>query len=151
MFKRILVAMDDTEPGRHALGKAIELAAVTGAQLRVLHVLDLADLARDAEFVNWSEQSAERMNAGQALVDAAVARAREATVDADGVLLPVETKEQKVDETVVAQAADWSADLIVLGTHGRSGLSRLLHGSVAEAVLRAASRPVLLFPPGKDE
>lgn len=146
MFKRILLGMDDSDPSQMALERAIELAALVGAELRVLHVLDLTDLAQDAEFVNGSEQSAGRMSEGQTLVDEAVRRAQAASVEAGGVLAPVQTTDKKVEDIVVEQADEWSADLIVLGTHGRAGLTRLLRGSVAEAVLRAAGRPVLLFP-----
>ncbi len=56
----------------------------------------------------------------------------------------LETMDRPVPDAIIEQARKWRADLIVLGTHGRRGLSRLVMGSAAEGVVRAAHVPVLL-------
>jgi nucleotide-binding universal stress UspA family protein len=57
----------------------------------------------------------------------------------------IETIGHRVADVIAAEAAAWPADLIVVGTHGRRGVNRLLLGSVAEGVARVATRPVLLI------
>ena len=77
------------------------------------------------------------------IVLAARDRAQAAGVSAD--TLCVECFARRTSDVIVEQAAAWPADLIVIGTHGRRGVSRLMLGSDAEQVLRLASVPVLLI------
>jgi nucleotide-binding universal stress UspA family protein len=67
-------------------------------------------------------------------------------VDSEGMMLRASLKEQEPVAAIIDTAMTWPADLIVMGTHGRSGFERLLLGSVAEKVLRKAPCPVLTVP-----
>jgi nucleotide-binding universal stress UspA family protein len=61
-------------------------------------------------------------------------------------LIVIDTLNRRIPEAIADDAEAWPADLIVIGTHGRRGLSRLFVGSVAEGVVRLAAKPVLLIP-----
>jgi nucleotide-binding universal stress UspA family protein len=76
------------------------------------------------------------------LVDDAATRLRAARFEADGLVV-----EGDVSDALLDMAADWGADLIVLGSHGRRGLDRLLLGSVSEVVLRHTTCSVLIVRP----
>ncbi len=144
MFKRILVAVDGSTTSDQALQEAIRLAKEQQAQLRVVHVVDLIILS-------WPElgditaiQEAFRQS-GRVVLAKAEAALRAAGVTAETKLIEAETLGQRVADAIAAEAESWPADLIVIGTHGRRGLDRLLLGSVAEGVTRVASKPVLLI------
>ena len=80
--------------------------------------------------------------AGRSVLDAAEALARREDIKSDSVLL--ETLGGPAADMILAQAKEWAADLIVMGTHGRRGLARMVMGSDAEGVLRGSNVPVLL-------
>jgi nucleotide-binding universal stress UspA family protein len=86
-------------------------------------------------------QQAVRSTGERALAQAA-AQAKRSGISAETALLDVPG--ERIAAVIDKDAKDWKADLIVIGTHGRSGLSRMLLGSVAEGVVRGASVPVLL-------
>jgi len=71
--------------------------------------------------------------------------ARGAGVAVETRLIEIDTLGHRIPEVIVADAEAWPADLIVICTHGRSGLSRMFLGSVAEGVVRVATKPVLLI------
>jgi nucleotide-binding universal stress UspA family protein len=144
MFKHILVTVDGSPAAGQALQQAIKLAKEMGAQLRIMHVVN------EATF-NWPEggQMSEVIGAFQAagnkILAEAEAEARQAGVAAETRMAEIETIGHRVADVIAAEAAAWPADLIVVGTHGRRGVNRLLLGSVAEGVARVATRPVLLI------
>jgi len=144
LYQRILVPVDGSKTSDLGLQEAIRLARVTGGKLRILHVIDDLSfaLALDAYAGGTGEWLAEMRQQGQKLLDHAVGIAAEAGIQAEGALR--ERLAGKLVEAVVAETTGWPADLIVLGTHGRRGLGRLMMGSDAEAILRAATIPVLL-------
>ena len=74
----------------------------------------------------------------------AAALARKAGVNAETGLLEVQQMNDRIADELAREARKWPADLIVVGTHGRRGLSHLFLGSVAETIMRVAPRPVLL-------
>jgi len=78
------------------------------------------------------------------VLDKAAAKAKDSGIQASTKLLKVDKLKVQVADLIAAEAEDWPADLIVVGTHGRQGVRRLLLGSVAESVARVASTPVLL-------
>ena len=155
MYQRILVPIDGSATSERALQEAIKLAAGK-AQLRLVYVIEEA-YPLDAEgfaFIDYAAlQEAVRKTGERALAQAAE-KARNSGVTAQTALL--EANGERVASVIDGEALNWPADLIVIGTHGRSGLSRLLLGSVAEDVVRGASVPVLLVraectqPFGKD-
>ena len=143
MYQRILVPIDGSATSERALQEAIKLAAGK-AQLRLVFVMEEVYLL-DAEgyaFIDYAAlQEAVRHTGERALAQAAEI-VRQSGVTAETALL--EVAGERVASVIDGEARRWSADLIVIGTHGRSGLSRLLLGSVAEGVVRGAPVPVLL-------
>lgn len=149
MYERILVPMDGSGSSMMALEQALAMAlavarlsgaapALQGAaqqtpQVHVLYVLD--DALDQREFVTEGNET----------LAAAVKRGAEAGVDVRAQMRPANGA--SLAAAILAQARDLSADLIVLGTHGRRGLRRAIIGSVAEEVIRESPIPVLL--PGR--
>jgi nucleotide-binding universal stress UspA family protein len=140
---RILVPIDFSPPARAALQYARFLADKLGASVEVLHVFEppgyvgpdtLALVPITAGQHEWGETRAE--------VERQVEEFLAQTAGAPATRT-VRVEAGEPSETILRVAADDRADLVVMGTHGRTGLSRLLIGSVAEAVLRRASCPVL--------
>jgi len=144
MFKRILVAVDGSSTSDQALQEAIQLAKELQAQLRIVHAVDLRDIYLSADFVDPLELSNVVTKSGQEILRKAQALAESTGIAVETQLLKMEAMGQRIPEMIAADAEAWPADLIVICTHGRSGLSRLLMGSVAEGVVRVATKPVLL-------
>ncbi len=142
MYKRILVAVDGSEISNHALQEALKLAGDERSQLRITHAVDTVPPTTGETFFDFDAYRRSALLAGQDVLDHAIKLASLAGVDAEMAL--VETQGYHPSAAVVAEAKRWSADIIVIGTHGQSGLVRLLLGSVAEGVVRNAPVPVLL-------
>jgi len=143
MYRRILVALDGSPVSQRALREAKRLAAAGKAQLRLLHVLDAFALTLRMQSSGTPDRAyALERAAAQARVDRANAAAKAAGLKASGRV--VENFSQRIADLILREAKDWRADLLVLGTHGRRGLSRLVLGSDAEQVVRQASVPVLM-------
>jgi nucleotide-binding universal stress UspA family protein len=144
MYQQILVPIDGSPTSRHGLDEAIRVAKLTQGRLRLLHVIDELSfaLAMDA----YAGYAGDWLNVlrenGRRLLDEAAATAQAAGIEADQVLC--DSFAGSVHQVVNAEAAKWPADLIVLGTHGRRGVGRVVMGSSAEHILRYASVPVLL-------
>lgn len=144
MFKRILVAVDASQTGELALETAIGLATESQAQLRIVHVVDTANINIGAELADQYKVSASLVDNAQKILNPAERIADAAGVAAEASLITIDALNKRIPEAIADDAEAWSADLIVIGTHGRRGLSRLLLGSVAEGVTRLATKPVLL-------
>lgn len=144
LYQRILVPIDGSETSQCGLQEAIRLAKAGGGQLRLFHVIDDLSfaLAMDAYSGQQADWLTTMREAGAQLVNDAKNSAAAAGVNAEGVLH--ESVGTRLADAVAAEAAKWPADLIVLGTHGRRGVDRLLLGSGAEDVLRSAPTPVLV-------
>jgi nucleotide-binding universal stress UspA family protein len=151
MYQRILVPVDGSRTSQRGLGEAIALARVTGGRLLLLHVVD--ELAFSMSVDGFSGFTSDLLSLLRESGEQLLAKAR-AQVEAAG--LPAETLmldsfRGRVCDLVVEQAKSWAAELIVIGTHGRRGASRLLLGSDAEQVLRLAPVPVLLVRAPDDD
>lgn len=145
MYTRILVPLDGSETAWHALETALQLAASTSAELRAVYVIDVPMMAFDAPGFDPSIIRDAYEQEGRRVTDDAEARMKEHGVTGTTRIEEAEPG-QDVAERVLLAAADWKADLITMGTHGRRGLRRLMLGSVAERVVRSATLPVLLVP-----
>ena len=137
-LKRMIVAVDFSEQSRNALYDAIELAKPFDAQIILLHVVEAIVFPPDVEVVELAVL-ARRLNeeAAKLLSEWRKEAAPQARVRED---LRAGTPYREIVEA----ADEHNADLLVLGTHGRTGLSRLLIGSTAERVMRQAPCPVLV-------
>lgn len=142
-YQRILVPIDGSATSERALQEAVRLADGQ-SRLRLVYVLEEV-FPLDTEgyaFIDYSSlQEAVRLTGERALAQAAE-KVRQSGKAVETALL--EMKGERIASVIEGASRQWPADLIVIGTHGRSGLSRLLLGSVAEGVVRSASVPVLL-------
>lgn len=145
MFKRILVAVDGSHTADQALQEAIKLSKELQAQLRIVHIVDTLNINLDTEFPSPPELTDAIIKNGQAVLRNAEAVAKKAGVAVESHLIEIETLGFRIAEAIAADAEAWAADVIVLCTHGRKGLSHLFMGSVAEGVVRVATKPVLLI------
>ncbi|HZR02576.1 MAG TPA: universal stress protein [Burkholderiales bacterium] len=144
MYKRILAPIDGSPTSNQGLVEAVALAADQRAELMLLHVLDaLVWMADLTGMENVSELPAFLRKNREELLAEAKKSIAEQGVEAQTVLR--ETLGGRVAEMILKEAGDWGADLIVMGTHGRRGLTHLVLGSDAEAVLHGARVPVLLI------
>ncbi len=148
MYKRILVAVDGSETSNLALKEAIELAKDQHAALRLIHVVDLTLIYTDLGAPFALEYQKALQAAGEKVVTACSAVVRDAGIEFDTATVGIDMVGQHIYEAIDDEAKRWQADLIVIGTHGRRGIRRLLLGSVAEGVTRVASKPVLLIRGG---
>jgi nucleotide-binding universal stress UspA family protein len=144
MYQRILVPFDGSAASAKGLDEASSLAKLTGAELRVVHQVQVLNFATGSEpYKAYTEDVIPHTRrVGEQILEQARARAAASGIDVQTVLL--EDLASRVSDLVVEQAKAWNADLIVLGTHGRRGIGRLLLGSDAEQIVRSASVPVLL-------
>jgi len=138
IFQKILVAVDDAPISAHAADIAAELAQLAGAELAFIHVID-AELVNAADtgiqpyvFVASAKEDARN------LIEDFRKRLPQKMAALD--FVPIGTPLTEI----VNAAKDWPADLIVIGSHGRGGIRRVLLGSVAEGVMRNAPCPVLV-------
>jgi nucleotide-binding universal stress UspA family protein len=143
MYTRILVPVDGSDCSGAALDHGLRLAHEQQAEVRLVHVID-TEVLYTFEGVNVAPIEAAWRQAGQEILDGAERYARQAGITKTSAAL-LETGGRRVAAVIVAECAHWSADLIVMGTHGRHGLEHLLLGSVAEGIVRTTLVPVLLI------
>jgi nucleotide-binding universal stress UspA family protein len=140
MYRRILAAVDGSYICSLALQEAFKLANETKAKLHLVHVIDNTPAVEGG----LNPEAFHRMirEDGNDLLRKVAELAAQAGVEADTELL--EAIPRKFSKAIVNEARRWEADLIVMGTHGRIGIARLVLGSVAEGVLHITPVPVLL-------
>jgi len=143
MFKRIEVPIDGSSTSLLALETAVGLAKQQNAAVRVIQVIDLGPMYRGA-LSGVSIANLERAIIQGAETDLANAAAIAGKAGMGVETALIQGNERRISRVIVDDANRWGADLVVVGTHGRHGLARLVLGSVAEGIARAASVPVLL-------
>ena len=132
LFARVLVPLDHSSAAAAAL--ALTRANFPDAELRLLHVIDPGQLAGsitstvspDVQREELEQKAAQRLSHLRTAGDEFVIRVG------------------KPAEVIIKEAEEWQADLITMGTHGRTGFDHFLHGSVAEQVVRHSRLPVLI-------
>ncbi|MGO9980764.1 MAG: universal stress protein [Candidatus Sulfotelmatobacter sp.] len=139
LFDKILCAVDFDESSTVVLNFARELAQQNDATLCVLHVAPLPLNATEFSPIPMDPYPVWEKTARAELEKLAAAH-----LGGRGVSYKIETRSGEAADGILAQAQEMEADLIVLATHGRRGVSHFLIGSVAERVIRRASRPVLV-------
>ena len=142
MFKHILVPVDGSPTAQFAVEKAIQLAKAFNSHVSTIFVIDPYPFTGVG--TDFAYGQAEYLSAATAEANAAVKAAKAAFIEAD---IPVEASviESHTAWRGVVQAAEsMQVDLIVMGSHGRSGLEKLVLGSVTQAVLSHTKLPVLV-------
>lgn len=146
MYKRILVATDGSTLSKKAVSSAVELAALSGAELVAVKVTPRypqsyfeGSLPLSATEISKIEN--QWTDAAQKVVDAVAKAAKAKGVSVKAVVV----KSDVVSDAVIATAKKHKVDLIVMASHGRRGIKRLLLGSETQQVLTHASVPVLVL------
>jgi nucleotide-binding universal stress UspA family protein len=147
IFNKILIPVDGSSASMAGVYEAIRIASSQPPSLRLLHVVDEM----------YFDETFEMGTIGQMIMETTRGEAERILKEARDVLaayaLSAESRltnahDSRVATQIIREAAEWGADLIVMGTHGRRGLARLALGSSAEEVARASSVPVLLVRAG---
>ncbi len=137
--KRILVALDGSVPSKRALENALSLGRESGAKIYLIRVLGL-----------HQEEGEPISTSGQKLLQELKKSLEQTKAEVEKQGMECETLVHigpDIDQFIIQEAKDNQIDLIAMGTHGRSGLSGLLMGSVARKVLCRAPCPVMIIPP----
>lgn len=145
MFKRILVPVDGSETSTKALVEALQLARESGGQVRIMHLVEgLTPMAMDPYGAAWTGDMLDALKkGGEQILSDSLEIARAAGVPADTEIF--DTFGERLAEAVVDAVSRFKADLVVVGTHGRRGIPRLLLGSGAEEIVRMVPVPVLVM------
>lgn len=149
MYQRILVPIDGSATSERALDEAIKIAQQQNAQVKVVHVLEDIWYFDNEDYLNYAELIQSMRGIGEKILAQAQTKLQQAGVAVEIKLL--ETQGERIASIIVAEAKNSLADLIIVGTHGRSGFSRMLMGSIAEGVVRTAHIPILLIRGSVDD
>ena len=141
LFKKILVPIDGSKTSDKALDYALRIAQDSKGLVRLVHCID------EPYFLGSQEYSGELMQIarenGNRILQAGTTTAKAMGVAVDHVL--IDRVAQRLGDSVADAAGHWGADLIVIGTHGRRGIGRVLLGSGSEQVMRLSPVPVLMI------
>lgn len=139
MSKTILVPIDFSEASDKALDYAVDLAKRLDARVVLMHAFEIPLVGfPDGVLAATAEIAGRILTASQKALDEAIEKRKGTGVEITPLL-----KQADPRDAIVGTAKELGADLVVMGTHGRRGLARALIGSVAEAVVRTSSVPVL--------
>jgi nucleotide-binding universal stress UspA family protein len=149
VFRRILHPSDFSPASVPAFRKAVEMARAGRARLLIVHVLPPVAQVPDVYIATRMYEGLLRAQRaqGQKELDRLVAKARRAGVRASSLLLDFGIEHERI----VRIARSTGSQLIVMGTHGRTGLAKMVLGSVAERVVTTARCPVLTVRSGDDD
>ncbi len=146
MYKRILVATDGSTLSKKAVRNAIDLAAAVGADLVALYVVPRYPVSYFEGGVTISMEDVERTEKqwsekGQAVVDAVQEAAQAEGIKAKAVVV----RSDLVAESIISAVKKQKCDLVVMASHGRKGIKRVLLGSETQHVLTHSTVPVLVL------
>jgi nucleotide-binding universal stress UspA family protein len=139
-FRKILVPVDGSNTSNKALDHALDMARESKAQVRLVHCIDELSLLNSHEYPGEMFQLVR--TGGENILKEGLSAAKGLGVDADTRL--IDRVGQRLGESVAEAAIDFSADLVVVGTHGRRGIGRVLLGSGCEQIIRMSPVPVLV-------
>ncbi|MGM0447371.1 MAG: universal stress protein [Methanobacteriota archaeon] len=146
LYDRILVPTDGSPEGELAVCHALDLAAVHGASVRAIYVVDTARYAGMPMETTWEGVGDLLYDDGEAALETVCELAADRDVNVETAVV-----EGSPSREIITHAEETGCDLVVMGTHGRGGIDRLLLGSVAEKVVRGSSVPVLTVRIGDEE
>ena len=145
MYKRILVPVDGSQTSNKALQAALQMSKESGGCIRIVHLIDAsAYLSGPPGYLSFPTDILGAMrDAGKKVLEDAASLAQAAGVQAETHMY--DSFDGRLADVVSDAALEWKADLVVVGTHGRRGVGRMLLGSGAEQILRQAPVPVLVI------
>lgn len=147
LYHRIIVPLDDSPCAQRGLRAAIDLAIDQRAQLKLITVVGAVTADYAGGELGWVEtgnlDTQLRDNATQQL-EQALTLAKSTGLSPEHEM--IEAHQGHVAEVIEQAAAEWAADLLVIGTHGRHGLERWLFGSMTEHLIRRPRLPILVIP-----
>lgn len=146
MYKKILVAIDGSDVADHAFESALQLAKTENAQLFALHVIESPHFYLPEAGIDPTPIHEAMVDEGERITQQARDRLKKEGVHGQSGMLDNFLSGHDTVDQIQHMADEFDADLVVMGTHGRSGFKRLMLGSVAEAFIRMSTRPVLLIP-----
>jgi nucleotide-binding universal stress UspA family protein len=142
VYQRIMVAVDGSATAERGLQEAIGFARDQKAKLAIVHVVDIVVVFGAGQFPGTYIAATREL--ANDIIERARETARAAGIEAEILSPEIVTSGYHVGDTIANVAREWHADLLVVGTHGRRGVSRMLIGSVAERIARMAPCPLLL-------
>lgn len=144
-YKNIMLAVDGSDASNAAVQEVIKLVTNQDVHLQVIHVVDESIFYAGGPSFDYISLIAELRQQGQTILDSAAHTIESQTsIKVEKSLLELKLLQGRMAELIIEKAQDWPADILVLGSHGRRGFSRLFLGSVAENIMRIATMPVLL-------
>ncbi len=144
MYKRIVVPVDGSETAQKALVTALQMARKSSGCVHLVHVIEgLTPMTADPYGAYSGDVIEVMRQSGRKILDDALELARAEGVQADTQLF--DNFGERLAEVVADSATRFNADLMVVGTHGRRGLGRVLMGSGAEQIIRLSPVPVLVL------
>ena len=146
IYKNIMLATDGSDVSNCALEEIIKLTKHQKTNVRLVHVVDESFVYYGGPGFDYPSLMASYREEGVHILEKAVQQlASQSSLHVDQRLLELKPFQGRIAEVIVEEAAEWPADLLVIGTHGRRGFSRFFLGSVAENIVRIATTPVLLI------
>ncbi len=136
-YQRLVIPTDGSKTSQQALEKGVQLARAMDAHVTGLYVIDNSAYAAFPGDIEWSQIKDMLAKESEKALGMVEEACKQAGIDCN-----VHVREGNPAEEIIAASKDY--DLIIMGTHGRSGLEHLLLGSVAEKVIRHADKPVLV-------
>ncbi len=146
IYKKILIATDGSEHSKHTVEYGVELARLSGARLYAVYVIDTAAFASIPMDAGWEMMYSLLQEEGRKATQSIEDMAGETEVQVEQVMLDGHPAHEIID---FANKND--IDVIIMGTHGKSGLDRFLLGSVTEKVIRSSNIPVFVVRTPSDK
>ncbi len=143
---KILLAIDDSKFSEAAIESVIRQATPQETEVRVLHVIEPIPIYPDGQAWGYGPEASQVLEEQRKEAEALVERAGQ-TLREKNFKVMTAIEEGNPKEVIIDSAAEWHADLIVVGSHGRHGLDRFFMGSVSEAVARHARCSVQIVRP----
>ncbi|ACC74884.1 universal stress protein [Paraburkholderia phymatum] len=144
MYKTILVAVDGSHTSKQAVQEAVKMASLTSGTVHAVYVVDTSPLFSDAGYFDPIVLTDALRDNGRVALEDAESVCKQSHVACVTELIETEQLNDDVAHALQRCAGRIGADLVVLGTHGRRGMQRIVLGSVAERFLRMSKCPVLL-------
>ncbi len=145
VFKNIVVSVNPSKISEAVFKEAINLAKDQHAKLTIVHVADMSYVNMGGMWPDLSAYHDAVKKGSMELLTKMEGIAAQSNITAVSQLVEMQDPDSRIAELIVSTADKLKADLLVVGTHGRTGLPRFLLGSVAEEIIRTTTIPVLLM------